>query len=207
MYLKKRFYAIWSAVKLTKWKIVLAVLFILISSIFNSVVGNYSDNRPSMKASDIILDNIPSLSAQAIFVWFWLLVFAMLYVYPFFYKPEKVYYYWSMFSILLAVRAGFIFLTNLESPLGSISPEFPDFLHSLVFPNALFFSGHTSYPFLGFLMFKKSKIRWFFLASSIILGFSTLLMHLHYSIDVFAAFFITYGIYKIGENLSKKYNL
>jgi hypothetical protein len=38
------------------------------------------------------------------------------------------------------------------------------------------------------------------LVSSIILAITVLLMHVHYSIDVLSAYFITYGVYKLSEN-------
>ncbi len=72
------------------------------------------------------------------------------------------------------------------------------------FKNDLFFSGHTAVPFLGFLLFKNRKVKYTFLGASIIMAITVLLMHVHYSIDVFSAFFITYGTFKIGEWLFKK---
>jgi membrane-associated phospholipid phosphatase len=41
--------------------------------------------------------------------------------------------------------------------------------------------------------------RYLFLAWSVVFGATVLLGHLHYTIDVFAAFFITYGIYHLAR--------
>jgi hypothetical protein len=48
-------------------------------------------------------------------------------------------------------------------------------------------------------------MRAFFLVMSLVLATTALLMHVHYSIDVFSAFFITYGTYHLGEWLFKKF--
>lgn len=64
--------------------------------------------------------------------------------------------------------------------------------------NDLFFSAHTGLPFLLALEFWDNKIlRYIFLLSS--LGGATLVFlgHIHYSIDVLAAFFITYSVFQI----------
>jgi hypothetical protein len=39
------------------------------------------------------------------------------------------------------------------------------------------------------------------LGASIVLAITVLLMHVHYSIDVASAYFITYGVYKVGDQL------
>jgi membrane-associated phospholipid phosphatase len=44
-------------------------------------------------------------------------------------------------------------------------------------------------------------LRWLFLGLSIFFGASVLLAHVHYSIDVFAAPFIVYGMFVITKNL------
>jgi hypothetical protein len=61
-------------------------------------------------------------------------------------------------------------------------------------------------PFLGFLLFREDNIRYFFLFFSFFMGAVVLLMHVHYSIDVFSAFFITYGTHKVGEKFFNKVN-
>ena len=44
----------------------------------------------------------------------------------------------------------------------------------------------------------------FFLAAAVVFGASVLLAHVHYSIDVFAAPFIVYGIFAIAQRTFKK---
>jgi len=57
-------------------------------------------------------------------------------------------------------------------------------------------------PFLLALIFWDEKyLRYFFIVSSIFFGAIVLLGHYHYSIDVAAAFFITYTIYHIAKKL------
>jgi len=124
-----------------------------------------------------------------------------------FYKVHELHIAISQFSLLVMIRSFFVSLTHLKAPVGAIiATEAPRLYALLDFQNALFFSGHTAIPFLGFLLFKKEKIGKFFLIATIVMALVVLFMHVHYSIDVFAALFITYGTYKVGEWLFKKVN-
>jgi len=68
-----------------------------------------------------------------------------------------------------------------------------------------FFSSHTGLPFLLALVFWPEKIwRYFFIAASIFMGVSVLLGHIHYSIDVFAAPFMTYSIFALSRRFFPK---
>ncbi|HBB03313.1 TPA: hypothetical protein DCZ39_00140 [Patescibacteria group bacterium] len=60
-------------------------------------------------------------------------------------------------------------------------------------------------PFLMALIFWKNKLmRYAFILAAMSFGIIVLLGHLHYSIDVLAAFFITYTINHFNELLRKK---
>ena len=66
----------------------------------------------------------------------------------------------------------------------------------------LFFSGHVAFAYMNALVFWDNKfLRNIFLFISISLGVSSLLGHYHYSIDIFAAPFITYGIYVMAKKI------
>ena len=108
---------------------------------------------------------------------------------------------------MLTIRSFFLILTHLQTPPDAIILTFPNILSNLFFYNDMFFSGHTAMIFLGFFLSDNKKIKYVFLFGSIIMGITSLLVHHHYSIDVFAAFFITYGSYKIGNFLLNKSNL
>jgi len=68
----------------------------------------------------------------------------------------------------------------------------------------MFFSGHVAIKLLNYLLFYDKRVKYFFLISSITMAITVLLTHQHYSIDVFSAFFIAYGSYKIGDYFLKK---
>ena len=66
----------------------------------------------------------------------------------------------------------------------------------------LFFSGHTSTQFLMFLCLSKKMDKTIALVSSILVGILVLVQHVHYTIDVLAAFPLTYFIYKLSKLVS-----
>ena len=185
-----------------KWKILTALLFFLIALVLNYLAGTYTTQVTDVKeVSDLILSYIPPINLSFLFVWLFIAVNAVLIFYPLIFKPNKIHYYLGMFGSFVLVRALFITLTHLKTPADAIPVSFPLYADKIFFMNDMFFSGHTGLPFLGYLILRKENktLSYFFLISSMVLGISSLLMHRHYSIDVFAAFFIVYGVYKIGN--------
>lgn len=68
----------------------------------------------------------------------------------------------------------------------------------------LFFSGHVGLTYLMALIFWRTPLlRYIYLALSVMFAVVVLLGHLHYSIDVFAAYFITYTIYTMASRWFK----
>jgi len=188
-----------------KKKILISALFLIIASILDYISGKYVRNVEVATVPDLILDHIPVINLSFVFVWLYLLVFSIIILYPLVFKPKKIHYFLGLISSLILIRGIFIIFTHLKTPIEAMPAEFPWIFHFLRFENDLFFPGHTAILFLGFLMFREENklLAYLMLAASVILGITALLMHQHYSIDVFAAYFITYGVYKIGNKIFK----
>lgn len=189
-----------------KYLIMLSVLFLVIATLLNYAAGNYADKKSSVPVPDLILDHIPTLDLDIIFVYGATLVIIIIFVYPLFFKVKELHVVIGQISLLYLIRSFFLILTHLNLPANALVFTEPKFFGFFDFKNELFFSGHTAIPFLGFLLFRKEKIGKFFLIATIVMMVTVLFMHVHYSIDVFAALFITYGSYKIGEWVFKKIN-
>ena len=196
---------LWKAeIKKHKKSILLSIAFLLFSVVLNFYAGSYVSRTAGVVAPDLILDHFPTIDLDFIYLYGIVFVILFFFLYALFYKVEDLHKVISQFSLLILVRSAFVTFTHLELPATALSFHVPYFFSLFVFQNDLFFSGHTAFPFLGFLIYKDSKIKYFFLASSIIMGATVLLLHVHYTIDVFSAFFITYGTYKIGDWFFRK---
>ena len=187
--------------KSNKNKIYFALFLLIIATLISSLAGNYTSEIQGQYSADLILDHIHPVNLSFLFVWVYIAINVVFFAYPLFFRPQKLHVAIIMFGLLIFVRSISICLTHLVTPVTAIHVDFPWLFGNLRFQNDLFFSGHTSIPFLGFLTFKNKKMKSFMLIATITMAATVLLMHQHYSIDVFAAFFITYGIYKIGEKI------
>ncbi len=201
-------------VKISDWRkeiwvhkhlIFYSLVFLAITLVLYSFAGKYVAKTVGVSAPDLILDNIPTLDLDFIFVYGIVVIVALLFIYPLFFRVKELHKVISHFSLLVMVRSAFITFTHLKIPLNALQFKIPYILSFLDFQNDLFFSGHTALPFLGFLLF-KNKIRYLFLVTSIIMAVTVLFMHIHYTIDVLSAYFITYGTFKIGEWFFSKIN-
>jgi len=57
---------------------------------------------------------------------------------------------------------------------------------------------------MALVFYHEKHWRYIYFAISIVFGISVLIAHIHYSIDVFAAPFITYSIFSIARILFKR---
>lgn len=110
---------------------------------------------------------------------------------------DRIPFYLWAYALIVAVRAVFTTLTPLGMP--AQAPSFEQYslrgaFDYFDFRHAFFFSGHTAFPFLAFLLTPTPWVRRACLGFSLVLGGSVLLSRLHYSIDVAAAFFIAYAV-------------
>jgi membrane-associated phospholipid phosphatase len=168
----------------------------------NILAGNYATYSASSPVTDIILSNIPVVNVDDFFVFgpilFWAIIIAYCLV-----NPKKIPFWLKSVALFVVVRSVFISLTHVGPfPDRVITDTFTLIANYnfFIFNSGadLFFSGHTGLPFLCALIFWDNfRLRIFCLLSAVFFGVIVLLGHMHYSIDVLSAFFITYTIYHI----------
>ncbi len=182
---------------------ILTFVLLIGSLIINYYAGIYATEKASNAVTDIILSNTRVYDLD------WLFIYAPIVMWVFitflcFSAPKRLPFALKSVALFTIIRAIFISLTH-------IGPFYPQLVldstivNKFTFGGDLFFSGHTGLPFLMALVFWNDKrLRILFILLSIMFGIVVLLSHLHYSIDVFSAFFITYTIYHISAFLFKK---
>lgn len=182
----------------------IGTLVLFSAFVINYFAGVFATNSISSSVTDIILDNTRVWNVAFIFVngavIFWTFIAVALAV-----ELKRLPFALKSIALFTVIRSGFITLTHLApfSPRLVLPPE--NLIGLFAFSGDLFFSAHTGGPFLMALVFWDHKhIRYICLLSSVVFGATVLLGHLHYSIDVFAAFFITYSIYHLSRYFFKK---
>ncbi len=186
-----------------KRSLYVGILLLVISIIVQVRLGHYSSNRSigAPYVNDLFLDNLPLVNLDFIIVGgdiaVWVLACLLMARHP-----RYLNFGIKAIALFNIVRALFLTLTHI----GPYPTEFlpgPNnfgfgFYRLFTFQGNYFFSGHTGIPFLLALIFWDKKLwRDLFLVLTPVFGATVLLAHVHYSIDVFAAPFIVYGIYMI----------
>jgi hypothetical protein len=170
----------------------------------NAYAFEYSLRSTSNHVGDLILDNIPVVDLNFIIIEGALIaiVLGVLFVLS---KPRYILFSLKALALFIATRAVFVSLTHVGIYPDHIAPGlglFDGLYLYLNFQTGLFFSGHTGLPFLMALIFWQiPRARLLFLALSLVDAVAVLLAHIHYSIDVLAAPFMAYGIFKIARFL------
>ena len=189
-----------------RYLILLSLIIVVIATFLDYFSGVYVSSAKTAHVPDLILDHIGPVNVGFLYVYGYMALCSLLLLYPLFFHIRILHIVVSQFSFLIMLRAIFLIFTHLETPPTAIPVHFPWMFQGLSFQNDMFFSGHTAVPFLGFLLY-KGWLKYFFLCGSILMGTVVLITHMHYSIDVFSAFFITYCCHKIGTVMIDKTEL
>jgi hypothetical protein len=188
----------------------LGVLLLILSVIIQITLGHYSAHHATGAASvsDIFLDNLPVIDLGFLIVGgaivLWVFAWTLLIL-----RPKYIIFGTKAIALFIISRAFFFSLTHIGPYPTNISPGPGNrgygLYHLITFQGNFFYSGHTAFPFLLALIFWDNNfLRRLFIAISVFFGASVLLAHVHYSIDVFAAPFIVYGMFVITSKLFPK---
>lgn len=184
--------------------IVFSFALLVVSLIINFYAGKYALEEASNPVTDIVLSNIPVFDVSMAFIYgpvlFWALVLGLCIS-----NPHRIPLVLKSIVLLMLVRSVFISLTHIGPFPERMTVEFSYLSSFTTFGSDLFFSGHTAYPFLMALIFwANKKLRILFIAFSLFFATVVLLGHVHYTIDVLGAYFITHSIYYLSKRLFAK---
>lgn len=182
----------------------LAILLLALSLWINFHAGMYATSRSSNFVTDIVLSNIPVFHLEFLFVYgsifFWAFVALLCLA-----RPRVIPFTLKSIALFVVVRAVFISITHIGPFPTHMEIGATSIVSDFTFGGDLFFSGHTGLPFLMALIFWQNRfLRIAFVFTSVAFGVIVLLAHLHYSIDVLGAFFITHTIFHIAQIIFKK---
>lgn len=176
----------------------LGYIYLYLSYQISNEAGKFATQMAGPEIKDTLHSILPKINSKFLHQ-----DFSMVFYYfrnsIFLFFPERVIFAVFTLGTLILTRAVFINLTNLGIPEGAVP-----IWSNATFGGDLFFSGHVAYSFLIALIFWDIKIlRYVFLTISLMLGASSLFGRYHYSIDVFAAPFIAYGVFSICKKFFK----
>lgn len=182
---------------------IIGVLLLIISMFANYYANYYTSIHASNYVTDLFLDNLPVMDVHVIFsegaVAFILALVAIL-----LYEPKYLPFAVKSIAVFITIRSFFVILTHIAAPHDVILINPTDWIARISSGDDLFFSAHTGLPFLlVFTFWRERFLRYYFIFCTFVGGAAVLLGHLHYSIDVFSALFISFGIFHISKNLFK----
>jgi membrane-associated phospholipid phosphatase len=171
--------------------------YLAVSLVLNYFASRYAVVHMSSPVRDLFLDIIPRFDVTTFFVYSTLLGLGFLAILMLF-RFEEIPFVVKSLALFILIRSAFVTLTHIAPfpDRNFIDPSY--LLEKITSGGDLFFSGHTGMPYLLALIYwNKKLLRRLFLTVSVVYAVTVLIGHLHYSIDVFAAYFITYAIYHL----------
>lgn len=175
-------------------------LFLFLTSlVVNRFASFYATAQASNPVTDLLLDNIPVMKVE------WIVndvaaLFGFSMIFLILWQPRRIPFILKAVALFIFIRSGFIIFTHLAPFPERVLLDPTDIFRTLTYGGDYFFSGHTGMSFLMALIYwQEERVRYYCLAASILLSVGVIIGHLHYSIDVFAAFFITYGIFAMAQ--------
>jgi hypothetical protein len=184
------------------------IIILATGLVTNYYAAGFATTHASSSVTDIVLSNIRVYDVGGIFTYGAALMVAFIFLLCV-WRPQIAPFVLKAVGLFTLVRSFSVSLTHISPyPLHmTINSVFFSgaYFRGIFGGDDLFFSGHTGLPFLMALIFwDHTVLRYIFLLLSIMFGIVVLLGHVHYSIDVFSAYFITFGIYHLSIHFFKR---
>ncbi|MDO8676324.1 MAG: phosphatase PAP2-related protein [Candidatus Azambacteria bacterium] len=185
--------------------VIIGLLFFIASLFVNYSAVKYATKEMGNATTDILLDNLPVINTDIVFSE-GALLFVIFVVVLLILKPKTIPLTLKSVALFIFIRAIFVSMTHIAPYPDQITTDLSSLNYISSSSGAdLFFSGHTGLPFLLALLFWENKyLKIIFLLSSFVAATAAIFGHLHYTIDIFSAFFITYGIYRLSKRFFQK---
>jgi membrane-associated phospholipid phosphatase len=203
--LKKQWIKALNDKKFVAFAVTLIVVF-AIQMTFISQFQSQIEMRNGVSFADPITGNLPTFN-------FDIITFIAIYsaqilgIILAFFKPEKFLQLLLGYFFVYFFRIFSQYLLPLEPPAGIIPLNDPFLIwfgNGVIINKDLFYSGHTSTTFIVFLITENTKAKIFIFAALLVVILGILLQKVHYTIDVYAAFFFAFTAYRLGIFILKK---
>jgi len=184
-------------------KVIIGFCLIVIILSFFPLFFQSIEKRDGIVLHDWLLNQLPAYDVSLyVFIIIW--VSGLLIFVRFVQEPDLLLQAIWAYALLCIVRIISISMVPLAPPeklLPIIDPISNIFYGKKYITKDLFFSGHTATIFLIFLCLRKKADKVLSLIGTIIVGILLLIQHVHYTIDVIAAPFFTYGVYLAAKKM------
>lgn len=182
---------------------IVAGILLFLALILQDITSEYKHFAPHISVDDLAFSFIPMYDFSWLYygeVWILLFVSSIVFFKIKSSRTIPLSFIIFCFAVLFAIRSLVLVPTGVGTPMNQIIPSGYEFGIVHYLQNDMFFSGHTSTPFLLALLFWKTPwARYFFLAFTVLMAYSVLSMRIHYSIDVIGAIFGAHFSYHLSH--------
>ena len=170
-----------------------ACIFLLCSFWLSILSNRYASSLVGPALGDIVLDHMPLVDVSALHIYgaslFWVYILCVC-----LFRPQVLVFALKTTALFLIVRSAFVVMTHMGPPENLL--ELPPNIAALyIYKGDLFFSGHVGGPFLfALILWEYPLLRVLCICTAIFFSVVVLLGRIHYSIDVFASYFIAHSV-------------
>ena len=121
-------------------------------------------------------------------------------------KPETFFHFIIGYLFVYLFRIISIYLLPLDPPIDTIVLKDPIlyWFGGGYITKDLFYSGHTASTFLAFLITNNKKAKIYIFIALLVIVAGTLFQKVHYTVDVYAAFFFSFTAYRLSLFIKNK---